>query len=102
MIFTEIGGAELKGTEDKEGPEITVDFGEYEENNLPEAFKGEEYPVFDFTAYDYFTEVKSTSVKVFYDYNSSARKEVTIKNGKFVPDRTGQYTIEYDNCHGTA
>lgn len=95
MIFTEIGGAELKGTEDKEGPEITVDFGEYEENNLPEAFKGEEYPVFDFTAYDYFTEVKSTSVKVFYDYNSSARKEVTIKNGKFVPDRTGQYTIEY-------
>jgi len=48
MIFTEIGGAELKGTEDKEGPEITVDFGEYEENNLPEAFKGEEYPVFDF------------------------------------------------------
>lgn len=95
MIFTEIGGAELKGTEDKEGPEITVDFGEYEENNLPEAFKGEEYPFFDFTAYDYFTEVKSTSVKVFYDYNSSARKEVTIKNGKFVPDRTGQYTIEY-------
>ena len=95
MIFTEIGGAELKGTEDKEGPEITVDFGEYEENNLPEAFKGEEYPVFDFTAYDYFTEVKSTSVKVFYDYNSSARKEATIKNGKFVPDRTGQYTIEY-------
>ncbi len=95
MIFTELGGAELKGTEDKEGPEITVDFGECEENNLPEAFKGEEYPVFDFTAYDYFTEVKSTSVKVFYDYNSSSRKEVTIKNGKFVPDRTGQYTIEY-------
>lgn len=95
MIFTELGGAELKGTEDKEGPEIAVDFGECEENNLPEAFKGEEYPVFDFTAYDYFTEVKSTSVKVFYDYNSSSRKEVTIKNGKFVPDRTGQYTIEY-------
>lgn len=95
MIFTELGGVDLKGTEDKEGPEITVDFGEYEENNLPKAFKGVEYPVFDFTAFDYFTDVKSTSVKVFYDYNSSVRKEIAVKNGKFVPDRTGQYTIEY-------
>ena len=97
LMITRIGVNNLKDEfiVDKEAPEITVDFGEYEEDNLPQAGKGLTYPVFNATAKDKIfgaTEVKAT---VYFNYESQQRYQVDVKDGKFATDAVGYYTIEY-------
>ena len=83
LMITRIGANNLKNEyyEDKTAPAITVDFGGYDENNLPTADK-----VFGDV------EVKTT---VYYNYESQQRYQVDIKDGRFVTDTVGYYTIEY-------
>ena len=96
MIFTELGGFDLSTFEniDDEPPEIDIEWGDYGADSVPVALRNTPYPVFGFSAKDSFTEIRSASVKVFYDYYSS-RQEVAVTNGYFIPDKTGTYTIEY-------
>ena len=97
LMITRIGTNDLKGEYivDKDAPEITVDFGDYEENSLPMAAKGLSYPVFDAKAADKIfgdVEIKTT---VYYNYESQQRYQIDIEDGKFATDEVGYYTIEY-------
>ncbi len=97
MIITRIGANNLKSEyfTDDVVPAITVDFEDYDENNLPKAGKGLSYPVFNATALDKVfgdVEVKTT---VYYNYESQQRYQIDIKDGRFATDEIGYYTIEY-------
>lgn len=97
MMITRIGANNLKNEfiTDNVAPELTVDFGEYSESNLPKAEKGLSYPVFNASGSDKIfgdVEVKTT---VYYNYESQQRYEVDIIDGRFATDEIGPYTIEY-------
>ncbi len=79
---------------DEQGPNIRVDFGEYEQSNLPKAVIGAPYTVFAASAFDAYSAA-TLQTRVYYNYNTSSKRRITLDNGKFVPDETGEYTIEY-------
>lgn len=71
-----------------------VDLEEYTETTLPLALVGNTYPVFNATfAKKYGNEKLYTTV--YYNYNGSSKYVVESKDGYFIPDREGVYTIEY-------
>ena len=80
---------------DEKGPAINVDYADYDEDSIPDAIVGCKYPVFDATAFDLYTGKEDVSVKAFYNYYSTSKKEVAISRGAFVPTMAGNYTIEY-------
>ncbi|MBQ7323585.1 MAG: hypothetical protein IJW96_03370, partial [Clostridia bacterium] len=97
IMITRIGVNNLQNEyfTDDLAPEITIDFEDYDENNLPKAGKGLSYPVFDAKAFDKVfgdVEVKTT---VYHNYESQQRYQVDIKDGRFATDAIGYYTIEY-------
>lgn len=76
-------------------PEIDIDFGEYDENNIPNVRKGDTYQLFDATAYDLvdgFIPVKTT---VYYGYNNANKIQVQVKDGAFTAKHLGEYTVVY-------
>lgn len=56
--------------------------------------KGEEFKIFDATAND-LSGIKEFDSKVYFDYDSERQSLISVKNGAFIPKRTGVYTIEY-------
>ena len=76
-------------------PEITVDYGEYAESNLPKVRKGGEYHLFDAKAFDLFDGVIPVKTTVYYGYNSAVKQQVQITNGSFTAKHIGDYTIVY-------
>ena len=79
---------------DEVAPEITVDGG-YAPDGMPEARVGGYYAVPSATAFDYYSGVCEVTVKAYSDYNSSAKKNVKIEDGKFLTATKGQYAIVY-------
>ncbi len=98
FVVTEVGEEDLTQTTltDEVGPEIKVDLLGYEENNLPEALVGSEYPVFAATATDSAKEMK-VGARVFYNYGSANAYEIDSFGGKFLPTEEGDYTIVYES-----
>lgn len=92
FVVTDIVDVDLSQEEyvDDTAPKITVDVGE-----IPEAVISYPYKVFDASAFDGVAGDVSVSVKVWRNYYSSGKFQYQIKNGAFVPDRTGEYMIEY-------
>lgn len=80
---------------DNDAPVLEVDFGEYEENNLPYAVCGEPYKLFDCAAYDYFGSIKKITKKVYFNYGSAGASSVSVSNGAFVPSNAGSHTVVY-------
>ena len=74
--------------------EPIVDFGGYTEDALPTALVGYKYPVFDATVLTKYGYEKLYTT-VYYNYNASGKYVVESKDGYFVPNRAGVYTIEY-------
>ncbi len=72
---------------DDEKPVISP---EYKGNEVPVAQVGEAYDVVAYTAIDAYSQVVSSSYKVFY--NGTA---VPVVNGAFVPTQAGVYDVEY-------
>lgn len=104
IMITKIGANNLNVPEgilaDTEGPKITVDFDGFKENNLPKAGKGLSYPVFKASAVDMVAGEVPVSTKVYYNYESSQRNNVQIKDGRFKTNKVGKYTIEYTAVDG--
>lgn len=71
-----------------------IDFGEYDENGVPDALVGYRYEIFDAAAQNRYGEERLFT-SVYYNYNSDSRYLVESKDGYFVPERSGNYTIEY-------
>ena len=97
LMITRIGTNNLKEKffTDKVAPEIEVDFGDYDQNDLPTAGKGYSYPVFSATANDKVFGDVDVKATVYHNYESAQRYQVDIKDGRFATDSTGYYTIEY-------
>ena len=97
MIITKLGANDIskRTFEDSEAPEITVDFGGYEENNLPLAGKGYMYPIFNATAKDKVFGEVPVKTTVYYAYGSNGSYEPLVIDGYFETEATGTYTIEY-------
>lgn len=95
MLFTYIAGDDLTKNQyvDDDKPAIDVDLCGYE--SAPDAQVGKEYPVFAALARDVHDGYLDVDVSAYYNYGSGTYAEIQIKNGKFVPDRTGEVTLVY-------
>jgi len=97
FFITEVDGHNLKAssTNNDVAPTISVDFGEYDENNLPSVVTNKACDIFPATALDEMQGEVVCNAYVYYNYNNSARTQLTVKNGQFTPTRGGIYTILY-------
>lgn len=97
IIIRDIAGDTLGSSENKDtdAPEITIDFGDYEQQNIPFGKKGMEYKVFDAVAFDTVEGFIDTEVFVYRNYYSNTRLSVNLENGVFKTDQEGVYTICY-------
>lgn len=76
-------------------PDITVDWGEYSAQNVPQAVKGKPYQIFNATAEDLYGENLDVTVKVYLHYLEETKALMTLKNNLVTPVSFGVYTVEY-------
>ncbi len=97
FFITELDGHNLAsaGTDNQTPPAITVDFGEYAENNLPMTIVGHATNVFPAVAFDDLEGEIECFTSVYYNYNNSSRISVNVVDGSFKPTRAGVYTVVY-------
>ena len=77
---------------EEDAPIITVNT-EYEK--MPDAKIGAAYKAPTATAYDEYSGVCEVETRVWFNYASDKPVSVTLKDGVFVPTRTGYYSIVY-------
>lgn len=92
FVVTGLADADLSLGEyiDETPPKIAVDAAE-----VPEAVISYPYKIFAASAFDGVAGEVSVSAKVWRNYYSSGKFRYQIKDGAFVPDRAGEYVIEY-------
>ena len=96
VIFNEIGGLRLDQNEivDTVAPQIHVDLGG--EKKAPNALLGTAYSIFPCTAYDFFDlNVKIDATVIYENVFTGVKSDVEVKDGAFVTDKLGKYTIRY-------
>ena len=76
-------------------PDISIEWGEYSENNIPDAVKGVPYRVFSAYAEDAYSDEVGVSTKVYLHYLEDAKSLITLKNNCVTPKYYGVYTVEY-------
>lgn len=96
FIITDIYGENVNNALIGSGaPSISADVSGYDENDLPQAVAGREYPVFaasaDLAGYG---EIP-VSVSAVFGYGSSEPVYFDITDGKFTPPFSGEYTLVY-------
>ena len=62
---------------------------------MPDGLVNHDYPIPEPQAYDSRGEKCQATARVYYGYDSKYQREISVLNGKFVPNRTGDYTIVY-------
>ncbi len=75
------------------------------EEGIPYAIVGKEYAIFNASAHDAHDGVTDVTAHVYYNYGKANQTVCNVENGKFVPSRSGVYTIVYtaiDNMWQTA
>lgn len=93
-IITEIDGeAPKKSVTTDVAPIIEVQGVDGE--NCPYALVGKEYRIFDVRAFDTHDGEKDAAVNVYYNYGKENQTVCSVVDGKFIPKRTGVYTIVY-------
>jgi hypothetical protein len=97
FFVTEIDGEDLSksGVLNAVPPRITVDYGKFDENDLPKAVVNKPFTAFDAIAEDEFDGIVECEPTVYYNYGSSTQSMVCITDGKFTPVREGVYSIVY-------
>ena len=76
-------------------PDITIDYGEYSEENIPAAVKDEPYRIFPVYAEDVYGNELTVTVKAYIHYHERTKSLVTVENGCVIPRYFGIYTVEY-------
>lgn len=76
-------------------PDITVEWGEYSPENVPQAVKGKPYRLFAASAEDFYCEEVSVDTKVYLHYLEDTKKLITLENNMVTPKYYGIYTVEY-------
>lgn len=97
IVLTDIVGNKIYDNELDVNNNIYIDvnLGEYNEENLPEAKLGMPYKLYDFTTISTYQTNLKNSVNVYYNYGSNNVVNVQIKDGYFIPNKVGCYTIKY-------
>lgn len=106
VLVTEVAGKKI--TEDMTNsfvsehvPELNVDFGEYSENDIPDVKQGSAYSIFPATAYDVVDGTLDVKTSVYYAFSNQKKVQVPVKDGKFIADHVGVYTIVYSVTNAT-
>ena len=96
FLITKIAKSNLNVTEVKDEilPLISVDFGVYEEDNLPKALIGEKYPIFP-AAFTDDNGYVTSKVSVYGNYYSNNRYNLQVIDNAFIPNKEGKFYIEY-------
>lgn len=97
IIITQLGNEDLSKDYfvGASTPEVFIDTEEYEQDNVPTGVVGTDYRLFKATTYDYYNGKQTILPRVFFNYGSPSRVEYSVSNGKFKPDRAGEYTFVY-------
>jgi len=96
LFIKEIAGLDTledKTIVDNEPPELTIDFGVFDEYQLPNAYVGCKFPIFDASAIDLYSDVKIHK-NVYFKYAEN-KILVDFDEDGFIPTEEGLYTIEY-------
>lgn len=96
VILNTVRGLPLVDDEilDTVAPELTIDL--LGESKAPNSELGTEYAVFPYSTYDYFDSSVKVAVSVTHQNVSTGKiTDVSVKNGKFVTNKLGTYTITY-------
>ncbi len=106
FLVSKYGDYNLAKTEvtDEIPPVLTVDLGEYTEDNLPKGLINYSYPLFNASARDAFDGTIDTLVEVVFGYDTTNPKQISVKNGAFKPSEPGTYRICYSatDSHGNS
>ncbi len=97
IIITQVGNEDLSKDYfvGASSPEVFIDTEVYEQENVPTGVVGTDYRLFSATTYDYYNGKQTIIPRVFFNYGSPSRVEYSVSNGKFKPDRAGEYTFVY-------
>ncbi len=97
VMLMELDGQDLTGeyVKDTTAPNISVDYGEYEENQLPEGAVDKKYPIFSASAIDFVDGVRPYTAKVYFLENGQEVRYYDYDEAGFTPDRAGEYVILY-------
>jgi len=97
MIVTKIGQSDLSKSvlKDDKKPVILIDSGDFNIKCMPHGLINKKYPVLPAFASDTCCANLPVTTKVFYNYTSSNRYELSIIDNYFYPKKDGKYTIEY-------
>lgn len=97
FVILNVNGDDLSTNviEDSTAPKIIIEDKGYE--SAPNALINCRYPIFEGYAMDEYSGYLNTTARVYYAYQTANQKEYIIQNGKFTPDKTGEYTVEYSS-----
>ena len=97
LVMKDIAGLDDSKTivVDETPPTLVVDFEEYTEDTIPYGVVGESYNIFAASAFDENITNKNATCQVYYNYGASNKTLVTVKDGAFVPEYEGVYTLVY-------
>ena len=97
LVLTNINGEDLQENSriDRDAPRMSVDFGEYTEDNLPDGIAGKAYRVFESSAYDADEGAVRVYKNVYRNYGREDQTICRIRDGSFVPQIAGEYSIVY-------
>ena len=92
FMITELGENDIENAvvTDSVAPIVFVG-----EDKADVCFVGYKMPVPDATYYDELSEVVKKELSVFYNYGSNTAYNVDVKDGFFLPEKEGKYTVEY-------
>lgn len=92
FMITELGKNDVENAvvTDSVAPVISVG-----EDKAKKCYEGYKMPVPDASYYDESSKVVKKEVSVFYNYGSNTAYNVDIKDGFFIPEKEGKYTVEY-------
>ena len=99
LIIKSIGTHDLTMNEivDNEAPKININYEGYSASDLPKAKIGTAYPVFSADVIDNLDLNLKSKVSVIYK-DSVNNKDINVNmvDGKFIPEKEGQYIIKYE------
>ena len=98
LIVSKIGNQDLSPLEfvDEDAPTIKVNYNGQSSIDPPKASVGKPYQIFNADISDNFDNNLSYDTYVTYnDTGAGKTRDISIKNGKFTPDKAGIYTITY-------
>lgn len=76
-------------------PDITVEWGEYSPENVPQAVKGKPYRLFTASAEDLYSKEVAVDTKVYLHYLEDTKTLISLENNLITPEYYGVYTVEY-------